>query len=112
MKELKEEVVEYSKNKVTFLVILKMLRHTDDTVLTKRLLLSKLTGEADALIVDPNYQKLIGSIMSNNFKIMLTEDEASTLTLGSEVSTSKKATEKRIAELFDIENVSRIATAL
>ena len=105
-------MVQYSKNKVTFLMILKMLRHTDDTVLTKRLLLSKLTGEADALIRDHNYQNLIGSIMTNNFKMLLTEDEASTLTFGIELSTSKKETEKRIAELFDTEHVSRIATAL
>ena len=64
VKELKEDVKDYAKNKVTFLMILKILKETDDTVLTKRLLLAKLIGGVNDLVLDLYFQKLIGSLIS------------------------------------------------
>ena len=55
---------DYAKNKVTFLMILKILKETDDTVLTKRLLLAKLIGGVNDLVLDLYFQKLIGSLIS------------------------------------------------
>ena len=112
MKELKEEVLDYSKNKVTFIVILKMLRDTDDTVLTKKFLLTKLIAEADSLITHSNFQKLIGSLVSSDLKRLLTPDEVESLKLGEEHSTSKKEVEKRVAELMDAENLAKLVGAL
>lgn len=45
-------------------MILKILKETDDTVLTKRLLLAKLIGGVNDLVLDLYFQKLIGSLIS------------------------------------------------
>ncbi len=66
IKELKEDVVALASNKATFLIILKMLRSTDDTVLTKRVLLSKLIGEAGEAMKTKEYQKVLGSLVSQD----------------------------------------------
>ena len=116
VKAVKGEVKDYARNKATFLLLLKMLRDTDDTVLVRRALLSSLVEEAAATkegggLLDKVFQKLLGSLFAQDGRL-LSQQEREALDLGLPHSTSKKEPLQRLNELLDEHNLTILESAL